>query len=266
MKRDTFYFSHDFNVRNDIKIKRLISKCGYAGYGIFWAIIEDLYNNANALPTDYDCIAFDMRVEKSMVESIVNDFDLFVFDGNKFGSLSIQRRLDERNEKSKKAQISANIRWSDANAMRTHTERNAKSENRNAIKERKGKEIKVKEIKVNTVIPEVKQLRVDCKRVFMDFYLQSKNTEYYWTAKDASNLIPLLAKIESKVKERYPNGYGFEKLTEAFSVIIGSITDPWVMDNLSVPIVNSKFNEIFTQIKNGKQTSKSKYEQSEFRN
>ena len=44
MAKETFYFSHDYNARNDIKIKKLILKHGFCGYGIFWAIIEDLYN------------------------------------------------------------------------------------------------------------------------------------------------------------------------------------------------------------------------------
>ena len=61
MSKDTFYFSHDYNVRNDIKIKKLINKHGFLGYGLFWAIIEDLYNNTNVLPMDYECIAFDFN-------------------------------------------------------------------------------------------------------------------------------------------------------------------------------------------------------------
>ena len=61
MSKETFYFSHDYNARNDIKIKRLIVAHGYEGYGIFWALIEDLYQNANALPLDFDCIAYDLR-------------------------------------------------------------------------------------------------------------------------------------------------------------------------------------------------------------
>ena len=73
--KETFYFSHDYNARNDIKIKKLIAKHNYLGYGLFWAIIEDLYNNANALPLDYDCIAFDLRADVETVKSIINDFD-----------------------------------------------------------------------------------------------------------------------------------------------------------------------------------------------
>ena len=77
MAKQTYYFSHDYNVRNDEKIKLLIRKHGMIGYGIYWAIVEDLYNNANALRTDYDGIAFDLRVQSDIVASVVQDFNLF---------------------------------------------------------------------------------------------------------------------------------------------------------------------------------------------
>lgn len=140
MPKDTFYFSHDYNARNDEKIKRLIRKHGMQGYGVFWSIVEDLYNNANALRTDYEGIAYDLRTDSDLVASVVNDFDLFIFDGDYFGSNSVQERLDQRNDKSVKARKSASYRWDNANALQTQSDSNAK-------KERKGKEIKGKEIK-----------------------------------------------------------------------------------------------------------------------
>ena len=141
--KDTYYFSHDYNARNDHKIKKLISKHGYLGYGLFWAIIEDLYNNANALQTDYESIAFDLRTSENIIESIINDFDLFVIEDNSFGSLSVERRLEERSIKSQKASQSAQKRWNktknNANALQTQSDSNA-------IKERKGKENKENKI------------------------------------------------------------------------------------------------------------------------
>lgn len=156
MNKETFYFSHDYNTRSDVKIKKLISKHGYLGYGIYWAIVEDLYQNANALPMDCDCIAYDMRCDVEVINSIINDFELFVIEDNVFGSLSVQRRLDERNERSKKARKSAMKRWgNNANAMRTHSDSNANALQTecepNAIKERKVKERKVKDIVDTTV-------------------------------------------------------------------------------------------------------------------
>jgi hypothetical protein len=140
MPKDTFYFSHDYNARNDEKIKRLIRKHGMQGYGVFWSIVEDLYNNANALRTDYEGIAYDLRSDSDLVASVVNDFDLFIFNGDYFGSNSVEERLEQRNDKSAKARKSASYRWDNANAMQTQSDSNAK-------KERKGKEIKGKEIK-----------------------------------------------------------------------------------------------------------------------
>jgi len=142
MSKDTFYFSHDYNSRNDEKVKFLLRKHGFLAYGLFWAIIEDLYNNANALRTDYEGIAYDFRVDIKLIESIIKDFDLFVFDEDTFGSLSVQKRLDERDSKSVKARESASKRWTNANAMQSQCEGNA-------IKERKVKEIK--ESKVNKI-------------------------------------------------------------------------------------------------------------------
>ena len=146
MSKDTFYFSHDYNSRNDEKIKFLLRKHGFNGYGLFWAIIEDLYNNANALRTDYEGIAYDFRVDVLLIESIIKDFDLFVFEGDTFGSLSVQKRIDERDSKSVKARESAHKRWTNANAMQSQCEGNA-------IKESKGKEIKEKKVIKGKVLP-----------------------------------------------------------------------------------------------------------------
>ena len=141
--KDTFYFSHDYNAREDEKIKELIYQNGMIGYGIYWSIIEMLYQNANALRTNYKRIAFDLHQSTSeIVESVITEFDLFSFseDGEYFYSKSIQRRLEKREAKSKKARESAMNRWNkserNANALRTQSDSNA-------IKERKVKESKV---------------------------------------------------------------------------------------------------------------------------
>lgn len=140
MKENTFYFPHDYNTRTDEKIKDLLFKHGMQGYGVFWAIVEDLYNNANALRTHYERIAKELDVHSELVRSVVEDYKLFVIDGDTFGSMSVQRRLDERDEKSQKARESARKRWNDANAKQTQSDRNA-------IKESKVNKSKVNEMK-----------------------------------------------------------------------------------------------------------------------
>lgn len=178
MAKDTFYFSHDYNSRNDEKIKFLIRKHGMLGYGIFWAIIEDLYNNANALRNDYEGIAYDFRVDTNIIKSIITEFDLFVFDNNTFGSLSVQKRLDERDSKSIKARQSASKRWDNANAKQSQSISNA-------IKEIKGKESKVKESKVKvsrqTLFSESQFIDKEIfKAAFIGTQYEEANFEYYY--------------------------------------------------------------------------------------
>lgn len=177
---DTFYFSHDYNSRSDEKIKKLIYKHGFEGYGLYWAIIEELYQNANVMRLECERIAYELRTDEKRIASIINDFDLFVTDGDFFYSTSIEKRLKMRSEKSRKASESAKARWNNANAVRTHSERNA-------IKESKGKENKgnvFKEPTVKEIQSEFSEL--DAQR-FHDFYsskgwMVGKNKMKDWKA------------------------------------------------------------------------------------
>lgn len=151
--KEAFYFTHDYNARNDERIISLRRKCKLEGYGAYWFLIEMLAENSeHKLPLkkleDY---AFEMRVECECIASVINDFDLFENDGVFFWSNRLLNHFSEREEKTIKARESAMIRWSkktsnkadkNANALRTQCECNA-------IKERKGKEM------VNKIDPTV---------------------------------------------------------------------------------------------------------------
>lgn len=137
--KETFYFSHDYNARTDVKIKKLIREHWVQWYWLYWAIIEDLYNNANSLQLDCNGIAYDYRIDEKIVESVIKDFELFTIDKDKFYSKSVQDRLDQRIEKSRIWRENAEKRWWVKNAT-AYT----KWCKPNALKERKGKEIKIK--------------------------------------------------------------------------------------------------------------------------
>jgi 5-methylcytosine-specific restriction endonuclease McrA len=94
-----------------------------SGYGIFWSIVEDLYNNSNQLMLDYEGIAYDLRSEIEIIKSIINDFDLFMIDDNMFGSKSIENRIQERSEKSTKARSSALSKWGNNTNQAKRSER-----------------------------------------------------------------------------------------------------------------------------------------------
>lgn len=47
MSKDAYYFPHDSNARQDVKILKLRIKHGWAGYGLYWGIIETLRDQDN---------------------------------------------------------------------------------------------------------------------------------------------------------------------------------------------------------------------------
>jgi hypothetical protein len=146
MAKQAYYFSHDSNAKDDPKIIKLRIKHGWKGYGIFWAIIELLRDQDSfTMLADYESIAFALREDSETIKSIITDFDLFVIQNDFFHSGSLLNRMKLKEEQSEKAREAANKRWnkkSNADAMPTHSERNA---NPMQLKESKVKEIKVNE-------------------------------------------------------------------------------------------------------------------------
>lgn len=143
--KETYYFSHDYNARNDLKITRLRHKYGMEGLGVYWCLVEMLYEEGGYLMlSDSECIANELRTQCDTLKSIITSDDLFKNDGEKFWSNSVLRRLEKRHEKSQKASESATKRWDNANAMRTQCDGNASKG-----KERKGNKIKEEEITAN---------------------------------------------------------------------------------------------------------------------
>ncbi len=63
MAKDSYYFSHDANARNDEKILELRLKYGWEGYGLYWAFIEILRE-----ATDY-------RIKASLIGGLSLSFN-----------------------------------------------------------------------------------------------------------------------------------------------------------------------------------------------
>jgi hypothetical protein len=146
MDKKSYWFSHDYNAGQDPKMIKLQMSMGHEGKGIFWDLVELIYSEGGKLSmAECEGYAFALRTDKNKLVRIINDFDLFKNDGINFWSESINRRLELRNEKSIKAKQSAIKRWGDANAMRTHNDGNA-------IKEKKGKEMKGNKINTDVFI------------------------------------------------------------------------------------------------------------------
>lgn len=151
MSKDTIYFPHDFNASTDPKLLKLRAKTGWGGYGIFWAILEQLraVDGCKYKKDDIDCLSLSLGLEIDYIDKIITlciELCLFDHDENYFWSNRMLRDFEYMKSKSKKAKSSATKRWQsqpteneqdNANAMRTQCENDA-----NAMqgKERKGKE------------------------------------------------------------------------------------------------------------------------------
>ena len=94
--KDAYYFSHDSNARNDQRLMKVRMQYGMEGYGIYFGIIEILRETENYTLNlkDIPSVAFDLRIELSVLEEIISNYDLFKIDGDLFYSRSLKRRLE----------------------------------------------------------------------------------------------------------------------------------------------------------------------------
>ena len=140
--KDAYYFSHDSNARNDLRILAMRTVYKNEGYGLYWMIIEILREQSDyKLPiTEYifDTLAMQTHCERIKVEQFMNDCvnkfkdekgSLLSTDGKFFWSASLIRRMDKLDVKRDKAKKAAEKRWDkkkkNANALPTHCQPNA---------------------------------------------------------------------------------------------------------------------------------------------
>lgn len=106
------YFPHDYNARTDPKLQEVIMTHGMAGIGVYWCIVEMMYEQGGRLPIRLiKTIAFNLHTSEEVVESIIKDFELFDISEDEFYSRSAERRIGQIKEKSEKAKQSINARW-----------------------------------------------------------------------------------------------------------------------------------------------------------
>jgi hypothetical protein len=119
--KESFYFSHDSNARNDVKILKLRRNLGLEGYGIYWCIIEILRESQDhKLPkTCIEDISYSLNISTEKVESVINDYDLFVVDNEVFYSERLIRSMEQykalKEKKSQSGKEGMKKRWSKPN-------------------------------------------------------------------------------------------------------------------------------------------------------
>jgi len=110
--KNTFFFSHDFGARNDPKLQNLLMEHGCEGIGVYWCMIEQMYEQGGQLPlSSCKSIAYTLHVSCELVSSVINDFLLFDNDGETFWSESVKLRLNKRVEISEKRREAGKKGW-----------------------------------------------------------------------------------------------------------------------------------------------------------
>lgn len=149
-KKVTQYFPHDYNARNDPKMQELLAEMGVEGIGIYWCIVEMLYEQGGKLPIkSYKSIAFVLHVDCTCITDVVENFGLFQQDEECFWSNSINVRLGKRDEISEQRRKAVQMRWRyKCNTNISENDTNVSNSGTNVIQNDTNK-IKEKEIKEN---------------------------------------------------------------------------------------------------------------------
>ncbi len=104
------WFKHDFYTSNNNKIVRLDYKYPIVGYGIFFRIVELLYQNNGCIEYDLPFLSYYLNYDVDVIKSVLNDFSLFVIEDGAIMNERVTEGLIEITSKSEKARNSANIR------------------------------------------------------------------------------------------------------------------------------------------------------------
>ena len=95
--KDTYWFRHDSNAKDDFKIMLLIEQLGLEGYGIFWVIIETLREQK-----DYrypfillSALSRKYNTTETKMQTVVKSYELFEIDNESFFfSKSLNLRME----------------------------------------------------------------------------------------------------------------------------------------------------------------------------
>lgn len=112
MPLENLYFRHDFNARNNPKLIKLKMKLGMEGIGIYWCLLECLYElNGYLKEDDLETFCFNEHIDVEKVKNVLKIAN-FKFDKEKgYYSNGILERINKREEYCLKQKEKANKRW-----------------------------------------------------------------------------------------------------------------------------------------------------------
>ena len=274
------------------EVMRARVKHGIAAYGIYVALMQLLEEDEDhKLSKDYSMIAYEMRVDVSVVQSVVEDFDLFEVEEEHFYSKELSdtieqaRKVSEARARAGRAGGAAKARNFVANAKESSSKcqanatdilANASESLANAKQMPESKESSPNPSKNIYSVPTEREDNIKLsspssartrkskpkeftichkgRQIFEKYYQELYDSAYYWQPKDAKAMNSILKKISfARSHKTVPLPIDDESLLKALEEFLRRIDKTWIMNNFSVNKIDSQYNEIVSEMKNHRQ-------------
>jgi len=192
------WFKHEYQARNNMKFKPLILEMGYEGLGLYWCIVEILYEVGGYIQkSQYKSIAYDLHTDEKTLSKVLHDFDLFESNSEQVFSDKVIDNLKKRITKRKKAQKAAKAKHEkflqmqatqSANADQTPSERR---ENKKEEEELQSKNKNIMVARIPAPSRSIEERFEDFRQELVPFvatYGKDTIREFfdYWTEKNKS--------------------------------------------------------------------------------
>ena len=168
------YINHKISNRSEYVFRKLIERKGAAAYGVYWYILEELYESGGKmLFEEIEPISKVLCVRKDFVVSVIKSFSLFQYDSESFWLDEVIEQIEKRQKIKDKRKEAANKRWvSEKNIIVPEKEKEVESSPIvKPTRVNKEEEMKSRErIFYNALIPFVKTYGREMIRDFFDYW------------------------------------------------------------------------------------------------
>lgn len=268
------YFPMDVDFFQDIRIRKLIKYQGGKAVTVYALLLCTIYKQGYYMRWDEELpfiISEQTGFEEAYIQEVfkcclmVGLFSKEMYDSNKIlTSKGIQERYQMIGDLCRRrVDISSEFMLISSEEIPITSEEIPFSSEEKPINSAKSTQSKRKENKKNNITPspplkwgggkkksEPKAINVKARFLFEDYFKKTFSDSYYWTAKDAGAMSQLLKKLRFQREQRQMD-VSDESLLYALQYLLSSIKEGWIFDNFSVTNINSKFNEIVSQARNG---------------
>lgn|GEM_PF-5712324 len=100
------FFKHDVRAARDPKCSKLIQALGWEGYGLFWGVLEALFE-ADRCELEYNLpnLSWRFHCDSEMIRAVIEDFGLFEIHNGRFWSNRAKKRFQEYEKRTHRCSV-----------------------------------------------------------------------------------------------------------------------------------------------------------------